>query len=107
MVETNEEYLANAVHVAFAGTFDEVFPLESTGRRRSPSCLAAGAVPVPDLESIRGVSEPVAHARRAQWLDGQAWKEMLLAAVRQHRGMVEPSNVEKNLRLRIEELNAR
>ena len=42
--------------------------------------------------------------RRAQWLDGQAWKEMLLAAVRQHRGMVEPSNVEKNLRLRIEEL---
>lgn len=106
VVETNEEYLANAVHVAFAGTFDEVIP---TGEQ-----LVAGGrllawllerFPQLRFESIRGVSEFVAHASPgAQWLDGQAWKEMLLAAVRQHRGMVEPSNVEKNLRLRIEEL---
>ncbi len=34
VVETNEEYLANAVHVAFAGTFDEVIP---TGEHWSPA----------------------------------------------------------------------
>ncbi len=106
VVETDEEYLADAIHVAFAGTFDEQIPtgeqLLSGGR-----LLAWLLERFPQLraESIRGVSEFVDHASPgAQWMLGQAWKEMLLASVRRQRGMVEPSDVESNLRGRLEDM---
>jgi hypothetical protein len=57
------------------------------------------------LEQIKGVREFTDHPSPGdQWDQGQVWKETLLAAVRQARGLVEPSEIESRLRANVAEL---
>ena len=105
VVETDEEYLANAINIAFAGNFDEQIPTRDQ--------LYAGGKLIawllerfPQLrtESIKGVCEFIDHPSPGeQWLRGQVWRETLLAAVRRTRGLVEPSDIENQLRKKVAE----
>jgi N-acetyl-anhydromuramyl-L-alanine amidase AmpD len=56
-------------------------------------------------EQIKGLREFVPTPSPGdQWNDGQRWREMLLAAVRRTRGMVDPSEVETQMRVKTAQL---
>ncbi len=106
VVETDEVYLVSAINIAFAGDFNQHVP-------NNEQLYAGGKLiawlleryPQLRTEHIKGVSEFIEHTSPGeQWLDGQVWKEMLLAAVRRTRGTVEPSGVENQLRAHAAEL---
>ena len=106
VVDSDEEYIGSAVHVGFAGVFENDVPTDKQ--------LASGGkliswlmerFPELRIDSIRGVSEFVQSASPgATWMQGKAWKTMLIASVGQHRGAVSPSDVEDRLRRRVQEL---
>ena len=106
VVDSDEEYICDAVHVGFAGIFEEDVP---TGEQ-----LAAGGklmswllerFPKLRIDSIKGVNEFAGgDSPGAMWQSGKAWKMMLIAAVGQHRGAVSPTEVEERLRRRVQEL---
>ena len=106
VVETDEEYLANAINIAFAGNFDEKIP--NRDQLYAGGKLIAWLLeryPHLRTESIKGVCEFVDHPSPGeQWLRGQVWRETLLAAVRRTRGLVEPSDIENQLRRRVAEV---
>jgi N-acetyl-anhydromuramyl-L-alanine amidase AmpD len=98
-----EEYLAKGIQIAFAGDFTNKIPnneqLYAGGR-----LIAWLMERYPHLrtEQIKGVREFVPNPSPGdQWNDGQRWREMLLAAVRRTRGMVEPSEMETQLRVKV------
>jgi N-acetyl-anhydromuramyl-L-alanine amidase AmpD len=100
VVDTAEEFLTNAVSVAFAGEFSDAIPsneqLDAGGRLLA---WLLERFPHLRIEQIRGACELTdLTSPGTQWLDGQRWREMLAAAVRRHRGLVEPSEVETQLR---------
>jgi N-acetyl-anhydromuramyl-L-alanine amidase AmpD len=103
---TGEQYLAKGIQIAFAGDFSDSIPsneqLYAGGR-----LLAWLMERYPHLrtEQIKGVREFVPNPSPGdQWLDGQRWREMLLAALQRTRGMVEPSGMETQLRVRVAQL---
>jgi N-acetyl-anhydromuramyl-L-alanine amidase AmpD len=98
----DEEYLAKGIQIAFAGDFTDKTPnneqLYAGGR-----LIAWLMERYPHLrtEQIKGVREFIPTPSPGdQWNDGQRWREMLLAAVRRTRGMVEPSEMETQLRVK-------
>ena len=106
---TDQPYIARAINIAFAGDFNDAIP---TGEQ-----LYAGAqliawlmrrYPQLEVESIRGLSELVEHdSPGREWLEGAAWKTMLLAGVRRASGLVDPSEVEEALLAQVAELERR
>ncbi|MBV7329072.1 N-acetylmuramoyl-L-alanine amidase [Chloroflexi bacterium TSY] len=100
VVSTEQPYLSNAVNVAFAGEFSQVVPtdeqLYSGGQLLS---WLLGRFPNIPLENIKGIGEFIDHTSPGrQWIEGQKWKEMLLASVRRATGIYDPNEVEKELR---------
>ena len=100
VVDTGEEFLTQAVSVAFAGDFNDATPsndqLDAGGRLLA---WLLDRFPHLRIEQIKGACELTdLTSPGAQWLDGQRWRELLLAAVRRQRGLVEPSEVEAELR---------
>jgi N-acetyl-anhydromuramyl-L-alanine amidase AmpD len=102
----DEEYLAKGIQIAFAGDFTDAIPnneqLYAGGR-----LIAWLMERYPHLrtEQIKGVREFVPQPSPGdQWNDGQRWREMLLAAVRRTRGMVEPSEMETQLRVKLAQI---
>jgi N-acetyl-anhydromuramyl-L-alanine amidase AmpD len=99
---SDEEYFAKGIQIAFAGDFTESTPsneqLYAGGR-----LIATLMERYPHLrtEQIKGLREFIPIPSPGdQWNDGQRWREMLLAAVRRTRGMVEPSEMETQLRVK-------
>ncbi|MDQ3247593.1 MAG: N-acetylmuramoyl-L-alanine amidase, partial [Chloroflexota bacterium] len=103
VVETGQEYLANAINIAFAGEFNRASPTDEqiyAGGRLIAWLLQR--YPAVKLDNIKGISEFIEHTSPGeQWLNGARWKELLLAAVRRASGFVEPSAVEGELRSRL------
>ncbi len=106
VVETQQEYLANAINVAFAGEFNRQPPTDEqiyAGGR-----LLAWLIqrfPQVKMENIKGINEFIEHTSPGeQWLNDQRWKDLLLAAVRRASGMADPSATESQLRSRLAEL---
>ncbi len=106
VVETGQEYLANAINVAFAGEFNRQTPTDEqiyAGGR-----LLAWLIqrfPQVKMENIKGINEFIEHTSPGeQWLNDQRWKELLLAAVRRASGQVDPSATENQLHGRLAEL---
>jgi N-acetyl-anhydromuramyl-L-alanine amidase AmpD len=83
VVDGERSYIANAINVAFAGSFDQTIP--------TPAQIQAGgaliawllsAYPQLTPNDITGVSELLEHNSPGdQWLQGQRWKDLLLRAV--------------------------
>ncbi|MEZ4737522.1 MAG: N-acetylmuramoyl-L-alanine amidase [Caldilineaceae bacterium] len=106
VVETNQSYLTNAINLVFAGEFHMTAPTDEQ--------LYAGAqliawlierFPKLSTDSIKGLSEFIDHTSPGeQWLQGSAWKEQLLAAVRRATGEINPLAIENALRARVNEL---
>lgn len=101
-LEAEEEYLAKGIQIAFAGDFTDATPnneqLHAGGR-----LIATLMERYPHLrnEQIKGLRDFIPTPSPGdQWNDGQRWREMLLAAVRRTRGMVEPSEMETQLRVK-------
>jgi hypothetical protein len=102
----SEEYLAKGIHVAFAGEFSESIP-SSEQLYAGGKLLAWLMERYPHLrtEQIKGVREFVPNPSPGdQWIDGQRWRDMLLAALQRTRGMVEPSGMETQLRVKLAQL---
>jgi N-acetyl-anhydromuramyl-L-alanine amidase AmpD len=106
VVAAEEEYLVKGIQIAFAGDFTEDIPnqeqLYAGGR-----LIAMLMERYPQLrsEQIKGLREFIpTPSPGEQWIEGQRWREMLLAAVRRTRGMVEPSEMETQLRVRTAQL---
>jgi N-acetyl-anhydromuramyl-L-alanine amidase AmpD len=103
---SEEEHLAKGIQIAFAGDFTETIPnneqLYVGGRLIS---WLMERYPHLRSEQIKGLREFVPHPSPGnQWNDGQRWREMLLAAVRRTRGMVEPSEMETQLHVKLAQL---
>ena len=97
-----EEYLAKGIQIAFAGDFAGTIPnneqLYAGGRLIA---MLMERYPHLRTEQIKGLREFIPTPSPGdQWIDGQRWREMLLAAVRRTRGMVEPSEMETQLRVK-------
>lgn len=106
VVDSDDEYFANAIHIGFAGKFDSQVPspeqLDSGGKLIDWLCQAYPAL---RTDSIVGISEVAeSDSPGAMWQSGRIWKSMLIAAVGRHRGAVTPSEVEDRLRARVQEL---
>lgn len=106
-IVNSEPYLAEAIGIAFAGVFEEAAP--SNEQIHSGGQLIAWLMeryPQLTTKSILGVSEftPATTSPGRQWLQGKCWKDRLLAAVRRASGLVDPSDIELELRSRIGEL---
>lgn len=103
---TDEDYLARGIQVAFAGNFDAAVPTEEqlyAGGRLIAWLMER--YPQLRLEHIKGVREFVPQPSPGdQWNDGRRWRELLVAAVRRTRGMVEPNELETQLRVRTAQL---
>ncbi len=105
VVETNLPYLSHAINVAFSGIFDHSVP--------DPAQLYAGAqliawlldrFPRTSVDQIMGLSEFVDHVSPGeQWMDGLNWKHDLIVAVRRASGLIDPTEVERELRARLDE----
>lgn len=108
-VETEQPYLSQAIHVAFAGEFDASVPTDAqlySGGRLLAWLL--GRFPEVTLQSIQGICEFIDHTSPgAQWLEGQHWKEMLLQSVRRATGVYDPSELEEQLRAQLDEMQRR
>ena len=106
VVETNQIYLAQAINIAFAGDFHQAIP--SDEQLYAGGQLIAWLLerfPRLAVESIKGLREFIDHpSPGAEWLEGRAWKEQLLAAVRRATGEINPLAIENSLRTRIIEL---
>jgi hypothetical protein len=101
-----EEYLAKGIQITFAGDFNEAIPtneqLHAGGRLIA---MLMERYPHLRTEQIKGVRDFIPTPSPGdQWNDGQRWREMLLAAVRRTRGMVEPSEMETQLRVKTAQL---
>jgi N-acetyl-anhydromuramyl-L-alanine amidase AmpD len=106
VVIADEEYLAKGIQIAFAGDFTETIPsndqLHAGGRLIA---MLMERYPHLRTEQIKGLREFMPTPSPGdQWNDGQRWREMLLAAVRRTRGMVEPNEMETQLRVRTAQL---
>ena len=102
----DEEYLAKGIQIAFAGDFSDAIPsneqLYSGGRLIA---MLMDRYPHLRTEQIKGLREFIPNPSPGdQWNDGQRWREMLLAAVRRTRGLVEPSEMETQLRVKTAQL---
>ncbi len=105
VVETNLPYLARAINIAFIGVFDLSGPHHAQ--------LYAGAqliawlmdrFPRLSVDQIKGLSEFTDHASPGeQWLSGLTWKHDLIVAVRRASGLIDPTEVERELRGRLDE----
>jgi N-acetyl-anhydromuramyl-L-alanine amidase AmpD len=83
VVDGERDYIANAINVAFAGSFDQTIPTQAQ--------LQAGGALIAWLLSehpqlmpadIKGVNELLPHnSPGEQWLQGRRWKDLLLRAV--------------------------
>lgn len=106
VVDTGLPYLARAINVAFAGTFDEEIPSDDqlySGGQLITWLLSR--FPHVRVESVKGLSEFIEHTSPGkQWLDEENWKELLMASVRRASGIYEPTEVENKLREQIDEL---
>ena len=106
VVETEQEYLAKAINIAFAGEFNRQTPTDEqiyAGGRLIAWLM--GRYPQVKLENIKGIGEFIQHVSPGeQWLSGQRWKELLLASVRRASGFVDPSVTERQLQGRLAEL---
>lgn len=106
VAETDQVYLSNAINLAFAGEFNRSIPSEE--QIRAGGQLIAWLLerfPNVKLENIRGIREFIEHTSPGeQWQSGKKWKESLLVAVRRARGLVDPSEIENQLRKRAGEL---
>ncbi len=107
VVDTDEEFLTQAISVAFAGEFNDTTPTQE-------QLLAGGRLlawllerfPHLRIEQIKGARELTdLTSPGAQWLEGRQWREMLLAALRRNRGLVEPSEDETQLRGQVTQLD--
>ena len=106
VVDSDDAYLTDAIHIGFAGIFDEEAPtraqLEAGGKLIG---WLSEAYPLLRTESIVGVSELVdSDSPGAMWRSGRNWKSMLIAAVGHQRGAVAPSEMEERLQSRVHEL---
>lgn len=106
VVETNQPYLANAINIVFAGEFHDHAPTDE-------QIYAGGQLiawllerfPRLTTESVKGLREFIDHTSPGdQWLEGRAWKQQLLAALRRATGEINPLAIENALRGRIHEL---
>ena len=99
VVDTTEPYLVNAVNIAFAGQFDDSVP--SSEQLYAGGQLIAWLLlryPQLGVEDVHGLSEIVSsESPGGQWLAGSQWKRQLIAAVRRASGLVDPSEIEKEL----------
>jgi len=106
VVETNQHYLTNAINLVFAGEFHTTVPTDE--QIYAGAQLVAWLIerfPKLSAESIKGLSEFIDHTSPGeQWLQGSAWKEQLLAAVRRATGEINPLAIENAMRARINEL---
>lgn len=106
VVETNQPYLVNAINIAFAGEFHDNRPTDE--QLYAGGQLIAWLIerfPQLSTESVKGLREFIDHASPGDaWLDGQAWKQQLVAAVRRATGEINPLAIENALRTRIVEL---
>ena len=105
VVDTSEEYLADAINIAFVGRFDDTAP-------NSEQLYAGGQLiawlllryPQLGVEDLRGLSEFIeTESPGRQWLSGVRWKQQLTAAVRRSSGLVDPTDVENELREQLKE----
>ena len=102
-VIADEEYLAKGIQIAFAGNFADRVPtneqLYAGGRLIA---MLMERYPHLRTEQVKGLRELIPNPSPGdQWNEGQRWREMLLAAVRRTRGMVEPSEMETQLRVKM------
>jgi N-acetyl-anhydromuramyl-L-alanine amidase AmpD len=83
VVDGEKPYIAHAVNVAFAGTFDD-FPPNPAQLQAGGALIAWLITQFPQLSpaEIRGVSELIPHRSPGdQWLRGRRWKDLLLQEV--------------------------
>ncbi|MFN8493408.1 MAG: N-acetylmuramoyl-L-alanine amidase [Caldilineaceae bacterium] len=109
VVETGQEYLANAINIAFAGEFNRQIPTDEQiyAGGRLIAWLMQRFAQV-KMDNIKGISEFIQHTSPGeQWLNGTRWKDLLLASVRRASGMIEPSVAEAELRGKIADLEQR
>ena len=106
VVDTDEEYIAQAIAVAFVGRFDDTIPTDdqlNAGGRLIAWLLER--YPHLRIEQIKGLREFIEHPSPGdQWLEGEGWRELLLAAIRRTRGLVEPNEAETQLRVKVAHL---
>ncbi len=106
VIDSDEEYIADAIHIGFAGSFDAVIPtaaqIESGGKLVH---WLLEAYPNLHTESVKGMSEFVdTDSPGAMWLSGRAWKTVLLSAVSQQQGSEYTSEDFEQLQRRIQDL---
>jgi len=105
VAETELPYIAQAINIAFSGTFDERAP--SREQIYAGGQLIAWLLtrfPLLDIDSVKGLGEFISHGSPGRlWLEGEAWKVLLVAAVRRASGLIDPSAVESDLRTQLEE----
>lgn len=83
VVDGEKPYIAHAINIAFAGTFDD-FPPSPTQLQAGGALIAWLLTQFPQLSpaEIRGVSELMPHRSPGdQWLRGRRWKDLLLQEV--------------------------
>lgn len=106
VVDTGFPYLAKAVNIAFAGSFNDRVPSDDqlyAGGQLITWLLAR--FPQVGIESVKGLNEFVQHESPGnQWLNDQNWKEMLMASVRRASGIFDSSETENELRNQVDEL---
>ncbi len=107
VVETSQPYLAQAINVALMGNFgDPATPTPTDRQLYAAGRLAAWLMerfpqisPDGGMQNVRGLREFIEHdSPGAQWTEGRAWKAMLLASIRRARGLIDPSEIEQELR---------
>ncbi len=105
VVATEQPHLADAINIAFAGRFDDLPPSEA--QLHAGGRLVAWLInrfPHVSIEEVKGLCELIEHeSPGSQWLAGTMWKLQLLAAIRRAAGLVDPSEVETELRARLAE----
>ncbi len=109
VIATAEPYLSAAIGIAFAGNFERVVP---TNEQIHAGGQLVGWLmekhPQLNTDCIMGVSEFTdTTSPGGQWMTGKRWKERLLASVRRASGQIDPSDVENELRARLEDSEQR
>ncbi|MFN8445810.1 MAG: N-acetylmuramoyl-L-alanine amidase, partial [Caldilineaceae bacterium] len=110
VIATAEPYLSQAIGVALAGNFESAIPTNE--QIHAGGQLLAWLMerfPQVTPERILGVNEFTAASTSpgAQWLTGKRWKDRLLASLRRASGMIDPSEVENELRTTVQVLEGK